>query len=61
MHEVVWVVTVACCRCKTVHLLVDVERRAARALYDSEGFQTLSTRKDYYREGRDALWMELAL
>lgn len=53
--------TVAWRRCKTVHLLVDVERREARALYDSEGFLALSTRKDYYREGRDALWMKLAL
>lgn len=61
LRAVWWALTAACSRCKTVRLLVDVERREARALYDAEGFQTLSTRKDYYREGRDALWMELPL
>ncbi|OQR81443.1 hypothetical protein THRCLA_23371 [Thraustotheca clavata] len=43
----------------SISLHVGVERENAFALYKSLGFQIQHLRKDYYRVGRDAYFMEL--
>ncbi|EQC38624.1 hypothetical protein SDRG_04325 [Saprolegnia diclina VS20] len=43
----------------SISLHVGVERTGAFALYESLGFRIQHTRKDYYKVGRDAYFMEL--
>ncbi len=42
-------------------LEVDAQNNAARALYKTAGFETLSVRKRYYRDGADAIVMHIVL
>jgi len=47
--------------CESIHLWVDEAREAARALYDSCGFQQIDRLLDYYGPGRTGLKMQLAI
>ncbi|KAA8619484.1 acetyltransferase [Pyrenophora tritici-repentis] len=47
--------------CHTIFLWVDANRKPARALYNSCGFQQFECRPDYYGPGRTALKLELAI